>query len=330
MNRQLARGARVRGCAGARVRWCAGARVRGCGGAGVRGGAVLLVGLLAAARLLAQPAPISPDELMATVRTLASAEFEGRATGTPGGLKARAWVVDRFRQAGLVPLGTDGYLLPFKDGTIEGANVAGSCAGKRADAPRMIVSAHYDHEGVRNGAIYFGADDNASGVAVLLAVAERCRTQPFSRTVIFVAFDAEERGLRGSRAFVQAPPLPRAEVALNVNLDMVARGDKGELYAAGTYHSPQFKAPLAAVAARSGIRLRLGHDRPTDGKDDWTMQSDHGSFHKAGVPFVYFGVEDHPDYHRPTDTPDRIDQKFFAAAANTILDAVRALDAALR
>jgi Zn-dependent M28 family amino/carboxypeptidase len=60
------------------------------------------------------------------------------------------------------------------------------------------------------------------------------------------------------------------------------------------------------------------------------MQSDHGPFHKAGIPFIYFGVEDHADYHRSSDTPDRIDPRFFAAAANTILDAVRALDAALR
>jgi Zn-dependent M28 family amino/carboxypeptidase len=321
----------VRGARGA-------VRVRGAGGRG----AILLLVSLSLVRLAGQAAPITADELMSTVRRLASPEFEGRRTGTPGGLRARAWVQERFKSAGLGPLGRepgvavrapagqDTYLFPFSDATVEGANVAGACAGKRPEAAKMIVSAHYDHEGMRNGAMYAGADDNASGVAVLIALAERCRTQPFSRTLIFVAFDAEERGFRGSRAFVQSPPLPLSEIALNVNLDMVARGDKGELYAAGTHPYPQFRKPLEAVAARSPIRLLLGHDRPTDGKDDWTMQSDHGPFHKAGVPFVYFGVEDHPDYHRSTDTPDKIDPKFFAAAANTILDAVRTLDAALR
>jgi Zn-dependent M28 family amino/carboxypeptidase len=298
-------------------------------GAGARR-ALLLVGALAVVPLSGQTSPISGEELMVSVRALASKEFEGRAVGTAGGLKARAWVEDRFKAAGLRPLSGNSFLLPFTDGTIEGANVAGACPGTRADAPRFIVSAHYDHEGVLKGAVYFGADDNASGIAVLLAVAERCRTAPFSRTVVFVAFDAEERGLRGSRAFVQAPPLPLAQLALNVNLDMVARGDKGELFAAGVYHSPQFKAPLEAVAGRSAIRLRLGHDRPADGKGDWTMQSDHGPFHKSGIPFVYFGVEDHPDYHKPSDTADKIDPRFFAAAANTILDAVRTLDAAIR
>lgn len=297
---------------------------------GLRPVAVAAAGMLMVSALAAQNRAITGDELMASVRALASPEFEGRATGTPGGLKARAWVAERFKAAGLRPLTGETYLLSFKDDRFEGANVAGACAGARAGAPRLIVSAHYDHEGQRSGATYFGADDNASGVAVLLAIAERCRTQPFSRTVVFVAFDAEERGLRGSRAFVQSPPVPLAEVALDVNLDMVARGDKGELYVSGTYHHPRFKPALEPVAARSPIKLRFGHDRPTDGKEDWTMQSDHGPFHRAGVPFVYFGVEDHPDYHRPTDTPDRIDQTFFAAAANTILDAVRALDVALR
>jgi Zn-dependent M28 family amino/carboxypeptidase len=302
---------------------------------------LLLVGCFVV-RIGGQAAPIAADELMNTVRRLASPEFEGRETGTPGGLKARAWVQERFRSAGLQPLGRepgvavrkpagrDAYLLPFGDAALEGANVAGACAGQRPEAAKLVVSAHYDHEGMRNGAMFAGADDNASGVAVLIAMAERCRVQPFSRTLIFVAFDAEERGLRGSRAFVQSPPLPLSEIALNVNLDMVARGDKGELYAAGTHAYPQFRKPLEAVAARSPIALRLGHDRPEDGKDDWTMQSDHGPFHRAGIPFIYFGVEDYPDYHRPTDTPDKIDRKFFAAAANTILDAVRAFDAALR
>ena len=90
------------------------------------------------------------------------------------------------------------------------------------------------------------------------------------------------------------------------------------------------KPALASVAAASSIKLLFGHDRPEDRGEDWTMQSDHGSFHRAGIPFVYFGVEDHPDYHRASDTAEKIDTRFFAAAANTILDALRALDATLR
>jgi Zn-dependent M28 family amino/carboxypeptidase len=146
---------------------------------------------------------------------------------------------------------------------------------------------------------------------------------------VFVAFDAEEHGLQGARAFVDAPPVARDRIALNVNLDMVSRGDTGELYAAGTHHTPALRAPLEEVAARAPVTLLFGHDRPEDGPNDWTMQSDHGAFHQAGIPFVYFGVEDHPDYHQPTDTADRIDPGFFARAAATILDALRTLDTAL-
>jgi hypothetical protein len=283
----------------------------------------------------AAPAPtIDAESLMTVVRTLASPEMEGRGAGTPGGLRARAFIVERFGAIGLEPLG-DGFLLPFEfparpDGvTTAGANVAGQCAGASPEAPVIVVSAHYDHLGVRDGEVYQGADDNASGVAVLLALAASCLEAPLRHTAIFVAFDAEEHGLQGARAFVEAPPVPRERIALNVNLDMVSRGDKGELYAAGTHHYPALRPPLEQVASRAPVRLRFGHDRPEDGTDDWTMQSDHGRFHEAGIPFVYFGVEDHPDYHKPTDTAERIDPVFFAAAAETILDALRTLDDAI-
>ncbi|MFP5378815.1 MAG: M28 family peptidase [Vicinamibacteria bacterium] len=277
---------------------------------------------------------IDGEALLADVRTLADPAMAGRGAGTEGGLKARAWILDRVRAIGLEPLGDD-YLLPFQfparpDGvTTDGANIAARCAGTRADAPAFVVTAHYDHLGVRNDEVYHGADDNASGVAVLLALAAECRRAPFAHTAIFVWFDAEEHGLQGARAFVEAPPVPRETLALNVNLDMVSRGDRGELYVAGTHHYPALRAPLDEVAARAPLTLLFGHDRPEDGANDWTMQSDHGPFHERGIPFVYFGVEDHPDYHRPTDTPEKIDPVFFGRAATTILDAIRTLDQAL-
>jgi Zn-dependent M28 family amino/carboxypeptidase len=163
-------------------------------------------------------------------------------------------------------------------------------------------------------------------VAVLVELAAICVQYPFRHTLVFAAFDAEEMDLRGARAFVAAPAVEPGRLAMNVNLDMVARGDKGEIYAAGLYHSPGLRPLLAPVARRAPIPLRFGHDLPGTGTDDWTLQSDHGAFHQAGVPFVYFGVEDHPDYHQPTDTADRIDPGFFGQAANVILDALRALD----
>jgi hypothetical protein len=279
---------------------------------------------------------IDSERLMAAVTTLADPKWEGRAAGSPGGLAARAWVVDRFKAAGLHPV-SGAYVHPFtftrKSVTTqekgEGANVLGMCLGTDQALPYFVVSAHYDHVGVRDGQIYPGADDNASGVAVILELAAFCRKTPFRHTIVFAAFDAEERGLQGARAFLLKPPLPRERIGLNVNLDMVSRSDKRELFIAGTYHYPDLKKPLEEIAKRAPVTVLFGHDKPVaiaGGVEDWTNQSDHGPFHAAKIPFVYFGVEDHADYHKPTDTADKINRGFFVDVAETILDAMIALD----
>lgn len=310
----------------------------------------LVAGRFEASRIDAQrearlPAPaqaerlrIDSERLMQTVTTLADAKFEGRAAGSPGGIAARAYVLERFKIIGLHPVG-GAYVYPFKftrkattsSGEGSGANVLGMCLGKDQTLPMFVVSAHYDHLGVRDGVIYHGADDNASGVAAMLEVAAYCQKNPLRRNVVFAAFDAEEGGLNGARVFVSDGPVPRARIGLNINLDMVSRSDSREIFIAGTYHTPALKPPLELVAKRAPITVLFGHDRPVamaGGVDDWTNQSDHGPFHAAKIPFVYFGVEDHPDYHKPTDTADKINRGFFIDAAATILDAVVQLDAA--
>jgi hypothetical protein len=278
---------------------------------------------------------IDSERLMAAVTTLADPKWEGRAAGSPGGLAARAWVVDRFKAAGLHPV-SGAYVHPFTftRKTItsqekgEGANLLGMCLGTDQKLPYLVVSAHYDHLGVRDGQIYPGADDNASGVAVILELAAFCQKTPFRHTVVFAAFDAEERGLQGARAFLLKPPLPKDRIGLNVNLDMVSRSDKREIFIAGTYHYPDLKTPLEEIAKRAPVTVLFGHDKPVaiaGGVDDWTNQSDHGPFHAAKIPFVYFGVEDHADYHKPTDTADKINRGFFVDVAETILDAILTL-----
>ena len=191
----------------------------------------------------------------------------------------------------------------------------------------LVVSAHYDHLGIRDGQTYHGADDNASGVAMLLAVAERCVAAPFDHTLVLAALDAEEQGLQGGKAFVASPPIARERIALNVNFDMVSRSDKREIYVAGPGRWPALLPLLKAPAARAPITVKFGHDTG-GGQDDWTMQSDHGAFHAAGIPFVYLGVEDHADYHKPTDTADKIDPRFLGGVAAFVLDAIGALDGA--
>jgi hypothetical protein len=275
---------------------------------------------------------IDGDRLMQTVMALADPKLQGRAAGSPGGLTARAMIVERFKAIGLQAV-SGGYVHPFtftrRTEKGEGANVLGLCIGRESKLPWLVVSAHYDHLGVRDGVVYPGADDNASGVAVMLEVAAFCRKQPFRHTIMFAAFDAEEGGLHGARAFLASPSTPKDRIALNVNLDMVSRSATREIFVAGTYHTPSLLAPLDEVAKRAPITVRFGHDKPkpaAGGQDDWTNQSDHGPFHAAKIPFVYFGVEDHPDYHKPTDTADKIDRGFLVDVAETILDSVLALD----
>ena len=277
---------------------------------------------------------IDAEQLLADVRTLSSDEMEGRGAGTPGGARARAYVAERFKQVGLKPFGAS-YLQPFKftprreTAEREGANVVGYVGGSSRPERFLVVTAHYDHLGVRGGQIYNGADDNASGVAGLLAVARHFARRPPRHSIIFVAFDNEEGGGGGAKKFVAEPPVPLKSVVLNVNLDMVGRSDKGELYAVGARHYPFLKSYVERVAAQARVRLLQGHDDPALGSGDWTFQSDHGAFHRAGVPFVYFGVEDHADYHRPTDDFERITRDFFTRAAETVLAAVELFDAEL-
>jgi Zn-dependent M28 family amino/carboxypeptidase len=285
-------------------------------------------------------------QLMRDVATLSAPAFEGRSTGTPGALKARQWLVDEFRAAGLAPGGTEDYLQPFilaprdTGSSSQGvrpvqsgrnaANVLGRIPGRDRQAKLLVVTAHYDHLGIREGILYPGADDNASGVAVLLAAARYFVRNPPRHPMLFAALDAEESGLRGARTLIESSLLPPRTIAMTVNLDMVSRSATNEIFAAGTYHTSWLTPLLQDVQTRSAVRIRLGHDRPNalaGGVEDWTRLSDHGPFHEAGVPFVYFGVEDHGDHHKPSDTVERIEPQFFGDAAEMIVEAVRTFDA---
>ena len=300
--------------------------------------------------LPAQRAParyVDRAQLMRDLTVLASPEFEGRRTGTPGALKARQWIVEQFRAVGLTPGGTTEYLQPFTFSTTDrraalpggrafrtdyaGANVIGRLAGREPRARIVVVTAHYDHLGVRNGVVYPGADDNASGVVTLLAAARYFTANAPRHPLLFAALDGEEEGQRGARALLDSTLIDRRGVAINVNLDMLSKNTRRELYAAGTSFAPWLLPILQDVQARSAVTILFGHDRPMPPAEleDWTHSSDHGPFHDAGIAWVYFGVEDHPDYHQPTDTSGRVDAAFFGDAADTIIEALRAIDGAI-
>jgi hypothetical protein len=285
-------------------------------------------GQAAAPQIPASDAGVDATRVLSDLRFLSSPELGGRATGSPGNTTARNYIEREFERAGLRMFGSS-FRQPFTAEGREAANVVGYLPGSRSPGRFIVVTAHFDHLGTRDGVVFPGADDNASGTAGLLEIARQVALSPTppDYSIVFAALDAEEIGLRGARAFVANPPVPRDSIILNVNLDMVSRNDTDEMYIAGTYHYPSLVPLVESVAARSELRVLRGHDRPgVAGEDDWTELSDHAAFHETGIPFLYFGVEDHADYHRPTDTFERIDPAFFVSAVETVLDLVRSAD----
>jgi Peptidase family M28 len=297
-----------------------------------RPAAVIVGALPQAGAKAAAPSRVDGDAQMQDLQALASPELEGRLTGTPGSRRAQALILQRFKQLKLQPVKESfeqkfsfaesgrGGRQEFPDAT----NLVAMIPGTTDRQSYVLVSAHYDHLGVRGGQTYPGADDNASGVAAMLAIARWFAAHPPRKSLLFVAFDGEEEGLQGSRHFVANPPVELKRISAVVNMDMVGRGDANTLFVAGTRYSPKL-VPVVTDASRGRqLELKRGHDQG-GASDDWTNSSDHGPFHAAGIPFVYFGVEDHADYHRPGDTADKIPRRFYLEATEIVLETVRAL-----
>ena len=291
---------------------------------------------------------VDRTRLMRDVTALSAPAFEGRRTGTAGASMARAWIEQQFREIGLAPTNGSGCEQRFTVDAYENraarpgstptgpahatANVVGRASGADTQTPLFVITAHYDHVGIRNGVLYPGADDNASGVAALLAAASYFVANRPRHPMLFAALDGEESGQHGAKALVASDLIPPARTRLNINLDMVSRSAANEIYAAGPSYSPWLIPLLRDVQERASVKILFGHDRPANaagGLEDWTHSSDHGAFHDAGIPFVYFGVEDHGDYHKPTDTPDRIDPRFFGDTADMIVEEIKTFDARL-
>lgn len=294
--------------------------------------------------VIAPPAPVAPAvpafqaQLLEDVRILASDEMAGRDTGSAGGELARTYIVGRLEALG-VAAPAMGRLQPWEatgrtragPKTYNGVNVIGVIPGTRVSDKYIVVTAHYDHVGANDGQIFNGADDNASGVATMLALAAELKRQAPEHSVIIVALDGEERGLLGAKHFVEAPPVPLSSITMNLNFDMTARAETdGKLWVTGTYQNPSFRPILEAIPADGSVALAFGKDTPEDkGEDNWVEASDHGAFFRAQVPFLYLGVNYHPDYHRPSDDFERITPAVFTSATALSIASFRALDRAL-
>lgn len=272
---------------------------------------------------------IDKSRLLEDLKFLSSSGLEGRAPLTDGSKLARGYITDRYKKLGLTSQFRDftqHFPLKGRPNSKESghaSNVVGFIPGANSDEI-ILVMAHYDHLGKKGNDIFHGADDNASGVSGLLAIAGYFSENRPDRSIIFAATDAEELGLLGARALVKDFPFPLEQIVLVVNMDMISRSKSKELYAVGTRHYPHLAPYLKEVMRGSDIRLVLGKDG--GGGEDWTNSSDHAPFHAEGIPFVYFGVDDHEDYHKVTDTFERIDQDFFYNAVKTVLEFIKAVD----
>jgi hypothetical protein len=271
---------------------------------------ICFVGLLLACVIFAfGPVRVGADannQLQRDVQTLSSESFEGRGVGTAGLERAVEYLEKRFEEVGLCPFAVDGYrqTLPGPEGTTL-VNLIGMLGDSNGDQ-HIIVGAHYDHLGLgepgdaNHGKLHPGADDNASGVAVLLECARRLAEEgELSHPVVIIAFSGEEKDLLGSAHYVKHPVMPLDGCVGMINLDTVGRLFDGPLTVFGSNTAQGLSHVLRGV--NYGFKFELQLPEKDEGG------SDQASFVHKGVPAVQIFTGPHADYHRPGDTADKID-----------------------
>jgi hypothetical protein len=304
------------------------------------GATVLLAGLLAgcavAPQLVTTPAAergvaaraaetITAEDMARRIGALAADSMRGRDTPSPELEKAARYLTEEFRRLGMQPAGDEGtFIQRFPVGRAR----PGAQASAGQGAPNVVallpgadpllrdtyvvLTAHFDHVGVgapdaRGDSIYNGADDNASGTAALVEVAEAFAALPErpARSVLFLAVSGEEKGLLGSMHFARNPTVPAEGIVANLNMDMISRNAPDTLIAIGQEYST-FEDILAEVlAAHPEVGLTVIRDPVPH--EQLFFRSDQLSFIQIGVPALFFFTGLHEDYHRPSDLPTRVD-----------------------
>lgn len=261
---------------------------------------------------------ITPFRVLDSVQIVDDLKFlsgdscAGRQPGTKGHRLAVNRILMRMRQSALDSFNSS--LIQNFEGKIinmslKGQNIVGWVRGTAHPDKFIVISAHYDHIGKdENGNIFYGASDNASGSACLLALAKHFKQYPHAYSLIFAAFDREESGMEGATYFVEnnSSDTLQPKIIFNLNLDMIARGTDRELFVSGISHNPSLKYIVDELQQKTNSKILMGHDRG-GGYHDWTDKSDHYPFYEKHIPFLYLGTEDHPDYHKTTDSFDKID-----------------------
>ncbi|WP_169726084.1 M20/M25/M40 family metallo-hydrolase [Aestuariibacter salexigens] len=269
---------------------------------------------------------------MSDLYALADDMMQGRRTGTRGAAMARQYVAARFTEIGLQPVARDDYFHPFdypKVGSdISGVNVLGVVPGDGFSGRFIVVTAHYDHLGKQGGRVFNGADDNASGVAAMLALAASIKQQPLPYSVLFLATDAEEKGLYGAKAFVESPPVSLDQIVANLNLDMLGQGKhRYKLYISGAGSHPAFEQLIDDTEALGTLCIIKGHRDVRRGyvnrRNNYRQASDHGAFLRHDIPYLFVGVAEHGTYHTDEDSAESIPPAFYQAATEASLILLR-------
>src|SRR5512138_75166 len=282
------------------------------------------------------PPPVLPID---DIRFLSDDRLAGRMTGSPGADTAAAYLARRFQAVGLqqsaggwfqtFPISRDAPAAQIAHvGGLTGRNVIGVLPGHdpvlRNEA--VIVGAHYDHLGLggfgsldpdSNGKVHNGADDNASGAAMLIDIAQRLSAAPPARTVVFIAFSGEELGLLGSAYYVKQPVYPLSTTLAMINLDMVGRLRQKRLIVYGSRSAAEFPALLDSLNWHAGFDLHA--------QGDGYGPSDQSSFYAAGRPVLHFFTDLHEDYHRTTDDWQKINVEGFDEVTAFTVGVVTAL-----
>jgi hypothetical protein len=270
-------------------------------------------------------ASITTAEVAGHVNVLADDTFEGREAGSRGNRAAAVYIIERLKKYGLEGGGARGSFYQTGGGTNNIlALVEGSHAALKDEV--ILVGAHYDHVGYGNyrnsygpiGRIHNGADDNASGVAALLEVAEAVSLLPKKprRSILFAFWDGEEKGLLGSKYWIDHPTMPLDKLRLAVNVDMIGRLRKSRLEVYG---------------ARTGVGLRRLVSRQNEPEllldFNWDIKpdSDHYTFYSHAVPFVMLHTGMHGDYHRPSDDAEKINSEGLKQISQLMFGVVVAL-----
>lgn len=285
--------------------------------------------------LVGHESAFSSERMMQTVRFLAGDVLRGRGTGTGELDRAAEYIAEKFREAGLEPAGDKGsYFQEWEDPDdrshpVKMKNVIGILPGRKQEwtDQSVVIGAHYDHLGVTSGdsgitdgtKIYHGADDNASGVAVLIELARILgKSLTPERSIIFSAFTGEEQGKKGSRYYVASQKRYPVEKCIGMlNLDTVGRLGKNKLLVIGSDSASEWAHIFRGAGRVAGVEVQ------TVSED--LDSSDQKSFQDAGVPAVQLFTGPHADYHKPADTAEKIDPEGLTKVASVAQEVVEYL-----